>query len=920
MRSTLPLLTALLLAPLAAVHAADQPVRRPNILFLLTDDQRWDTLGCMGNAVVRTAEIDRLAAEGVLFRNAFVTTSVCSASRTSILTGQHARSRGVGDLNAIVTPVSWADTLPALLRKAGYSTGHIGKWDVGPGEEGFQRGAALFDYWAGDRFHGNYWHEKSCPFVTSDGVAAKGEIKCTCPPDGSIPRTGHKGMKHPLHTDLEIVPIKARQFLVARDPAKPFYLSISFRGPKDPWGDCPPSMAALYEAQAMPASPAATKEAAARQPEFIRNSLGGKAGMELVSDPERLATETRKCFSAISSVDAAVGKLRQLLAETGLADNTVILFVSDNGMMIGDHGLRGKWLPHESSIRVPLIVHDPRLSPARRGAKRDEMVLNIDWAPTMLSLAGCQVPTAMQGRDFTPLLAGAPASWREEWYYEHSWTADGRIPPCEALRTAEWKLMRFPGEQPPVEQLFDIKNDPNELHDLIAEAGSAPVVAKLRARLEVLRRKAAKVPVAADVTAHDAAPIAEAHYSFGTAVTRGGNVLFTEFSRRVIQRWNPLEGRTDVWRAKQTPGMFGLSAHGTGDVFVGIDLGDKGNPGKVLRIGADGEQAHIIEGITRPRQLACDAAGNLFVALEGGKILKWERATHTTTELMTAQSPVNGIAVGPDGSVFVGEYGHFRHMSEGYTRPESPGVVKVRRPDGTITVLAGGFWRARGIALSGAHLYLCTEADREDHGNSGLLVRIDTLSGKQETLVEKLDYPQFPAADAQGKIYFTLARDNKLMLYDPASPFRVAAAPASEVQRAAVRGGHIQWVPSADGTSFSILSQSVKLQGSFHLDEGASFMDGYLDVAADRFDLNPRQLYDTFDGEHPAPGIFELPKIRPECASGTITVQVLPLRRHQGQRWPMQNVGTPRESPAPGFSEQPEAFRFYIHWTPPGEK
>ena len=113
---------------------------RPNILFLLSDDQRWDTLGCMGNAVVRTPEIDRLAAEGVLFRNAFVTTSVCSVSRTSILTGQFARSRGIGDLNAMVTPASWADTLPSVLRKAGYYTGHIGKWDIGAWRKGFSNG------------------------------------------------------------------------------------------------------------------------------------------------------------------------------------------------------------------------------------------------------------------------------------------------------------------------------------------------------------------------------------------------------------------------------------------------------------------------------------------------------------------------------------------------------------------------------------------------------------------------------------------------------------------------------------------------------------------------------------------------------------------------------------------------------------
>lgn len=431
---------------------------------------------------------------------------------------------------------------------------------------------------------------------------------------------------------------------------------------------------------------------------------------------------------------------------------------------------------------------------------------------------------------------------------------------------------------------------------------------------------AVKVSTDGGVSACDAIPIAEAHYSFGTTVARDGTVLFTEFNRRVIKRWNPIHRSTDVWREHQTPGMFGLSANKTGDVFVGIDLGDTGNPGKVLRIGADGTEAHIIEGITRPRQLACDGAGNLFVALEGGKILKWDHATETTCELMSAQPPVNGIAVGSDGSLYVSEYATFKHMAEGYSRPESPGVVKVRRPDGTITVLAGGFWRARGIALSGAQLYLCTEANREDHGNSGMLVRIDTVTGAQETLLDKLDYPQFPAADAQGRIYFTSGRDNKLMLYDPASPFQIVSNPAPDVQRAIVRGGHITWTPLDGGTSLSIQSQNRTLHGSLHLDESAEPMDGYLEVPANRFDLNTKPLYNRFDSEHPSPGIFELPSVKAKCASGTITVQVLPLRSHQGQRWPMQNAGTPNESPAPGFSEQPEAFRFHFHWSPSEKK
>jgi len=465
---------------------------RPNILFLLTDDQRWDTLGCMGNIVVRTPEIDALAHTGVLFRNAFITTSVCGPSRASIVTGQYARRRGVGDLHMIVTPDAPSATCPAVLRSGGYYTGHIGKWDVGTGEAGFRFGADLFDYWGGDRFHGNYWHERDCPFVTCDGVHAKADIRCTCPPDASMPRTGHVGIKDPIHTDLEIVPLKAKQFLDGRNKGKPFYLSISFRGPKDPWGDCPESHAQLYETNAMPVPSTATCEDALRQPEFLQKSMGGAHGMRMICESNALSAEIRKYYRSISTVDAAVGKLRRLLEEEGVADNTIILFASDNGHFLGEHGFWGKWLPYEGSIRVPFIVFDPRLPSQQRGVKREEMVLNIDWAPTILTLAGCSIPGVMQGKDLTPLLRGEHPAWRSDWFYEHTWTAEGRIAPSEAVRSAEWKYVRFTGETPMVEQLFNLKDDPEETHNRAADTSCGIIATKLRQRLEEFRHDLAR--------------------------------------------------------------------------------------------------------------------------------------------------------------------------------------------------------------------------------------------------------------------------------------------------------------------------------------------------------------------------------------------------------------------------------------------
>jgi len=480
--ATLFTLTALCSSGLAqpAERGGDE---QPNILFLLSDDQRWDTLGCMGNPVVRTPNLDALAADGVLFSNMFVTTSICNVSRCSILTGTYARFRGVGDGVRMSTPTDWAATYPAVLQKAGYVTGYIGKWNIGPLEEGFQAGAALFDFWNGDRHHGNYWHDFNCPFVTKDGWTNKGELKCTCPPKGSWPRTGYEGMREPLNTDREIVPLKTRLFLRGRDKSKPFMLAVAFRSPKDPWPDYPNNLASLYESDAMPIPATASAEDAARQPQVLRTSLGSDRGKKLAGDHAELTKEIRMNSRQITNMDQAVGELRRILEEEGVAKNTIIIFTSDNGYYYGDHGLWGKWTAYDPSIRVPLVVFDPRAKRAQRGVIRKEMVLNIDLAPTMIALGGAPVPVVMQGRDFTPLLRGESTSWRTDWFYEHTWTAEGRIAPTEAVRSAEWKYIRYPNEKPMFEQLFHLMTDPDESTDLIHDPKYAATADFMREKL-----------------------------------------------------------------------------------------------------------------------------------------------------------------------------------------------------------------------------------------------------------------------------------------------------------------------------------------------------------------------------------------------------------------------------------------------------
>ena len=471
-----------------------------NILFLLSDDQRWDSQGCYGNEVIKTPEIDRLAREGVLFNNSFVTFSICSASRSVILTGLYSRSRsgGADDLPAIATPRNWNATFPAILKENGYFTGHIGKWDVGiQDDNGFQKGADLYDYWGGDRWHGNYWHERNCNFVNNDGMKQKSEIRCTCVPgdpwNASFPRTGFGGMIDPIHTDVEVVPIKVKKFLDSRDTDKPFFLQVSFRAPKDPWSDFPLEVEDYYASDTISVSPSSNMESALSQPLFLQKSMGSEYARNLLSSKGRFEEEIRKHYRLVTGIDIAIGKIRKLLKEANVDDNTIIVFASDNGAFLGEHGFWGKWLPYEESIRVPLIIYDPRTLNKKKGKTIDEMVLNVDYAPTFLSYAGIPVPPEMHGMDIRKLISGNKDSWRKDWYYEHTWTArdlgSNVIPivPSEAVRTEEWKYIVFYNQEPDVEQLFNIKEDPHEMNNLVSDPSHENILEELRGRLKYYR-------------------------------------------------------------------------------------------------------------------------------------------------------------------------------------------------------------------------------------------------------------------------------------------------------------------------------------------------------------------------------------------------------------------------------------------------
>lgn len=403
---------------------AGAALKRPNLLFLLSDDQRADLLSCAGHPILRTPHIDSIAQTGVRFTNNFCATAICCTSRASLLTGLHEKSHRISNFATPLSNELLRLSYPYLLRNAGYKTGFIGKYGVG----GDGAPADLFDV-----SHGNPGPERP----------------------GQSRELGRQAI----------------DFLDTVKSSENFCLSVSFRAPhaRDPDPQqylYDPQEASLYRDAQIPVPLKAAPKYFDRLPDFLKQSESRARWNLRFTNPAHYQESVKSYFRLIAGVDAVVGDILGKLSQRGLADNTIVIYSSDNGYFLGERGLADKWYLYEESIRTPLLIRDPRLPSRLRGGTRNEMALNLDLAPTMLGWAGVAVPASVQGRNLAPLVEGRRTGWRKDWFYSHLFPGNPPkvlIPRSEGIRTRRHKYIRWIDSTPPIEEVYDLAKDPEEI-------------------------------------------------------------------------------------------------------------------------------------------------------------------------------------------------------------------------------------------------------------------------------------------------------------------------------------------------------------------------------------------------------------------------------------------------------------------------
>jgi len=480
-RVALTLILALVAAStLFAQPAAAQPLSKipgakpRNVVLIVTDDHRFDAIGRAGHPFLKTPNLDALARGGAHLRNAFVTTSLCSPSRASILTGLYAHRHQVIDNN---TPLPTGLTFFSQhLKAAGYETAFIGKWHMGSDSDAPQPG---FDHWVSFKGQGTYWPNPNGLNVNGKPVAQKGyltdeltdyAVEWLDARKGDKPFLLHLAHKA-VHTDLLPTEKEQSKLLVP--------------GVEGLIGFVPaPRHAGCYAKEIFPApeSMAFTPRNFADKPMWVQNRKNSRHGVDVpFGNKIDIPTIYRQYMETLLAVDDSVGRVLDTLKKKNLLESTLVIYMGDNGYAWGEHGMTDKRSAYDESMRIPLIVHCPEL--IKPGISVPQMLANIDIAPTILTAAGLVPPQSLDGRSFLPLVQGNATPWRDSLLYEYYWEWNFPMTPTiHALRTSRYKFIRPYGLWD-IEELYDLENDPKEIVNLINDRSHQQVVKDLKQQL-----------------------------------------------------------------------------------------------------------------------------------------------------------------------------------------------------------------------------------------------------------------------------------------------------------------------------------------------------------------------------------------------------------------------------------------------------
>lgn len=480
-----------------ACKSSSRMKQPPNILFIMADDHAAAAISAYKgflSSVIRTPNIDLLAKEGMLFKNCFVTNSICTPSRASILTGKYSHKNGCRTLNDVFDNTQL--TFPKLLQKAGYYTAIIGKWHLKSEPTGF-------DYYNVLPGQGRYFD----PHLIEKGIPWQ---------RGRKESKQYKGYVTDIITDI------ALEHLKNRPQNKPFCFLVHHKAPHDMW-EYDKKHAHLYEDIEIPepenlfddyqnrgeAIKRATQKIDMEETLFLHKTQGHQfdnVRAKLSKLPPR--EQKRRAYQifikaylrCVASIDENVGRLLDYLDEANLAENTIVVYTSDQGVFLGEHGLFDKRFMYEESIRMPLLVRFPKeIEP---GSINNDIVLNIDFAETFLDYAGLPIPSEMQGQSLRPLFQGKkPKNWRNSMYYRY-WMhrAHFNVAAHYGIRTNRYKLIFYyglpldangaiPEPTPPEWELFDLENDPNEMRNVYHDPAYANIVKQLKTELLHLKVK-----------------------------------------------------------------------------------------------------------------------------------------------------------------------------------------------------------------------------------------------------------------------------------------------------------------------------------------------------------------------------------------------------------------------------------------------